>query len=343
MKNYNFHIFLDLLSEWVDSFNISGGSGQFSVKMGSQKPSLYGICDMVFNLSITNEFDGYVESHHNEAKEEWIKTIKSYQNPKTGWFKEGLINYGMHFKEHSSAFSVSALKLLGAQPDYEFKIAKKLNTKKKVENWLKKTPEWALLYWPGSHRGGGVAAIFATLGSKYYPNEKFFEWYFDWLDKKADPEVGFWRLGWIHKLKKNRLTINELGGAVHYYWIYEFFNHSIPYPKKIIDSTLFLQNKLGTWHKNYSYCIDLDAIFCLTRCSKQADSYRKDDIKAAIIKYLEFIIKRMNNKDFLYEYYRSAHTLTGYVCAIAEIYKFYPELLDLPRPWIQTLDLTPWI
>jgi len=342
MKKYNCQTFINLLSEWVGSFKISEELGQFSVKTDSKKASLYGICDMVFNLSITNEFDRYLESH-NESKEEWIKTIKSYQNPKTGWFKEGLINYGMHFKEHSSAFSVSALKLLGSKPEFEFKIAKELNSKKKIENWLRKTPEWGLLYWPGSHRGGGNAAIFATLGPKYYPNEKFFEWYFDWLDDKADPEVGFWRLGWIYKLKKNRLTINELGGAIHYYWIYEFFNHPIPHPEKIIDSTLLLQNEYGTWHKNHSYCIDLDAIFCLTRSSKQTNGYRENDIRAAIIKYYDYIIKRMNDKDFLYTCYRSAHTLTGYVCAVAEIYKFYPELLKLPRPWIQTLDIIPWI
>lgn len=343
MKRYNCKIFFNLLSDWVNSFKVNKKFGQFSVKINSQKPSLYGICDMVFNLTITNELDEYLESYKNEIKEEWIKTIKSYQNPKTGWFKEGLINYGMHFKEHSSAFSVSALKLLGAKPNYEFKISKELNSKKKVEKWLKRTPEWGLLYWPGSHRGGGIAAIFATLGPKNYPHDKFFEWYFDWLDDKADPEVGFWRLGWIHKLKNNRLTISELGGAVHYYWIYEFVNHPIPYPEKIIDSTLLLQNDFGTWHKDYSYCIDLDAIFCLTRCSKQADGYREDDIKAAIIKYLDYIVDRMNNKDFFYTHYRSAHILTGYVCTIAEIYKFYPELIKLPRPWIQTLDITPWI
>ncbi len=51
----------------------------------------------------------------------------------------------------------------------------------------------------------------------------------------------------------------------------------------------------------------------------------------------------MNDKQFFYTNYTSAHTLTGYVCAIAEIYKFYPDLIDIPRPWIQTLDITPWI
>ena len=342
-KKYNLDPFLKNLHKWIDSFKINGKINQFSVKMNQDEPSLYGICDMVYNLAITNELDSYFKSYDNEDKNEWISIIQSYQNPKTGWFKEGLFNYAYHFKEHSTAFSISALKLLDAKPKFPLKITKKLNTKKKVEKWLSKKPEWGLLYWPGSHRGGGIAAVYATLGADNYPHQKFFEWYFDWLDKHADNMVGFWRLGWIHKLKKERLTINELGGAVHYYWIYEFMGHPWPYPEKIIDSTLSLQNNMGTWHKDYSYCIDLDAIHSLTRCCNQTSGYRKEDIRNAIIKYLDYVIEKMNDKKYLFEKYDTAHKLTGYVCAIAEINKFYPELLDLPRPWIQTLDITPWI
>lgn len=342
-KKYNLNPFLKHLHEWIDCFKIDNSPGNFSVKCNSKKPSLYGVCDMVYNLVITGELKRYLAKHDEENIEAWIKRIHSYQNPKTGWFKEGLINFGGHFKEHSSAFAVSALKLLGVAPKYGFKVAKKLNTKKKVEKWLRKKPEWGLLYWPGSHRGGGLGSIFAALGPEFSPHEKFFDWYFDWLDQQADPDVGFWRIGWIHKIKKNRLTKNELGGAVHYYWVYEFMGHPWPYPEKIIDSTLSLQNNMGTWHKYYSYCIDLDAIHSLTRCCNQTSGYRKEDIRNAIIKYLDYVIEKMNDKKYLFEKYDTAHKLTGYVCAIAEINKFYPELLDLPRPWIQTLDITPWI
>lgn len=343
-KKYNFDPFLKNLHNWVDSFKFNDKSGQYSVIRGQNKPSLYGTCDMVYNLLIPNELESYFNSHENEKIEDWISIIQSYQDQNTGWFKEGRFNYAYHFKEHSTAFAVSALKLLNAEPKYGFKISKKLNSRKKVHSWLKKGPEWGLLYWPGSHRGGGIGAIYATLDAESYPHEKFFEWYFEWLDNNADPEVGFWRLGWIHKLKKDRLTKHELGGAVHYYWIYEFLKHPIPFPEKVIDSTLLLQNELGTWDTPHSYCIDLDAIFCLTRCCKQINGgYRKEDIKNSILKYLDYIVEKINNREFLYQYYSSAHILTGFVCAIAEIYKFMPNILDLKREWIQTLDITPWI
>ena len=343
LNKYALEGFLDNLHEWIVSFKIQNVPNQFSVVRGKNKPSLYGLCDMVYNLVITRELNKYIETHEDEDINEWILHIQSYQNPRTGWFKEGLINHGLHFKEHSTAFAISALKLLDARPKYDLKISQELSSQKKVERWLRKTPEWGFLYWPGSHRGGGVGAIFATLGPDSYPHEKFFDWYFDWLDKMADPQVGFWRLGWIHKINKKRLTKNELGGAIHYYWIYKFLNRLFPFPEKVIDATLSLQNKLGTWHEDFSYCIDLDALFCLTRCCKQTRGYRESDIKNAIIKYLDYVIEKMNEKKFLFETYESAHKLTGYVCAIAEISKFYPELFDLKTPWIQTLDITPWI
>lgn len=335
--------FQEYLFDWVDSFKIDQKTGNYTVLRTKAKPSLYGITDMVFNLSIPDQIEAFFSSHPNENKEGWISYIQSFQNPDTGWFKESLINYGMHFKEHSTAFSIAALDLLGGRPNHPLKIAERLNTRRKVENWLKKTPEWGLLYWPGSHRGGGLAASFATLGLDYYPHDKFFEWYFDWLDERADPEVGFWRLGWIHSLKKDKLTKHELGGAVHYYWVYEFIGHPLPYPEKIIDATLRLQNDLGLWDGDVSYCIDLDAIFCLTRSCRQAGGYREEDIKKALEKYVSYTIPTLNDKKFLFSQYVSAHKLTGCLEALAEVQKFYPDLVKTASPWVETLDKTPWI
>jgi len=336
-------IFEDNLFTWVDSFKIPAQASCYSVIRSKKKPSLYGITDMVFNLSIPQRLEEYFSSYREENKEEWVSHIQSYQDPKTGWFKEGVFNYGFHFKEHSTAFAISALHLLGGRPVFPLRLAKKLNTRKKVEKWLKKTPEWGLLYWPGSHKGGGVAAIFATLGPEFHPHENFFEWYFDWLDARADPDIGFWRLGWIHRINKNRLTIQELGGAVHYYWVYEFMGHPFPHPEKIIDATLSLQNDLGLWDGEVSYCIDLDAMFCLLRSCKQAGGYRKEDIQKAVKKYLRHVIPTLNDKRFLFEQYTSAHKLTGCLEAIAEIQKHYPRLVETRVPWQETLDITPWI
>ena len=346
-SRYQLENFYDNLFSWVKSFKINATPGYYSLIRGKKKPSLYGICDMVYNLFIPARIKNYLDTHKTETKESWIKNIQSYQDPKTGWFKERFFNYKFRSPltgqwEHASAFAISALKLLNATPEYSLKIAKELDTKKKVEKWLKRVPQWGFFFWPGSHRGGGIGAIFATLGKEYYPHEKFFDWYFDWLDSKADSEVGFWRLGWNHKFKK-RLTKHELGGAVHYYWIYKFMDRPIPIPEKVIDSTLKLQNELGLWDDDVSYCIDLDAIFCLLRCEDQVKGYREEDIRQAIIKYLDYTIPCLNDKEFLFNRYANTHKLTGCLEAIAEIYKYMPEIFDPSIKFIQTLDITPWI
>ncbi|MFX1495524.1 MAG: hypothetical protein ACFFBZ_14670 [Promethearchaeota archaeon] len=346
MSQYNLDSFLENLFEWVDSFKIDNEAGHFSLIRGKNKPSLYGICDIVFNLVIPNQLDKYISFYEIDIQM-WIKQIQSYQVLKTGWFKDRYFNYKFRSPltgqwEHCTAFATSVLKLLETTPKYSLEITKKLNTKKKVEWWLNKVPEWGFLYWPGSHKGGGIGAIFATLEEDKYPHKDFFNWYFDWLDDKADPEIGFWRLGWNHKISKS-LTKHELGDAVHYYWIYEFMGHPIQFPEKVIDSTLKLQNELGLWDKDISYCIDFDAIFSLLRCCRQTKGYRKEDVKDALVKYLDYTVPCLNDREFLFNRYENTHKLTGCLEAIAEIYKFMPELFDLPKPWIETLDITPWI
>ncbi|TFG15683.1 MAG: hypothetical protein EU531_08275 [Promethearchaeota archaeon] len=347
MKKYPLNGFYNHLFDWVESFKTDDGDGKFSLIREKKKPSLYGICDIVFNLFIPNKIDNYLNCHENDTKKGWIEEIQSYQNPKTGWFKDNYFNYKFRSPltgqwQHATAFAVSALKLLGASPKYRFQFSKKLDTRKKVEKWLRKVPEWGLFFWPGSHRGGGIGAILATMGEDYYPHDDFFQWYFDWLDKKADPKVGFWRLGWNHKLKKG-LTKHELGGAIHYYWIYEFMGRPIPFPKRVIDSTLKLQNDHGLWDDDVPYCIDLDAMFALLRCQSLVKEYRREDIDQAIIKFLDYTIPCLNDEEFLFDRYVSTHKLTGSLGAIAEIYKFIPELFDPSIKFIQSLDISPWI
>jgi hypothetical protein len=342
MNEYNLDSFLSSLFEWIEGFVVPGNSGLFSVKRNSKKVTLYGLTDMVFNLTIPKKLQAYLYTHSELDLDHWINAIQSFQDPKTGWFRERGFNFGFHFKEHSTAFAIAALKLLNAEPNFELRYKSKLITKRKVRNWLRRAPEWGLLFWPGSHRGGGLGAIFATLGEDSYPNENFFNWYFDWLDEHADPGVGFWRIGWNHKLKK-RITKHELGGSIHYYWIYNFLKRPIPYPERVIDSTLSLQNELGLWDKDVSYCIDLDAVFALLRSLGQTNRYRKNDIENAIIKYLDYTITTLNDKKFLFRCYDNTHRLTGCLEAIAEIQKYMPHLFNLKAQWIDTLDISPWI
>ena len=87
----------------------------------------------------------------------------------------------------------------------------------------------------------------------------------------------------------------------------------------------------------------MDAIHSLTRCLKQTNGYREGDIRKALQKYIDYAIPIFNEREFIFTNYTSAHKLTGYVSAIAELYNFMPEYFKVPKPWVQTLDISPWI
>ncbi len=168
---------------------------------------------------------------------------------------------------------------------------------------------------------------------------EFYDWYFDWLDKAADPNSGYYLQGLIHKLKIMRKpTKRELGGAFHMYYVYEFFNRKWPYPERIVDQTLRLQHENGLWDKDVTYCIDLDGIYSLTRSCRNANGYRNEDVKKAIENYLTTAEKIFNDRKFFFQSYQNSHRLTGAINAIAECQKFYPELVKTAKPWRQSLD-----
>ncbi len=153
-----------------------------------------------------------------------------------------------------------------------------------MERWIERV-NWSII-WPGSHVVSGVPAALAMTGGG---TDEFFEWYFDWLDRSPpDPASGFWCRGIVHRLGKiPRPTKHEMGGAFHMYYVYEYFGRKWRYPERIVDHTLRLQHANGLWDSDVTYCIDLDGVYCLTRSSRNAGWYRKDDVYRACLRYLE--------------------------------------------------------
>ena len=62
--------------------------------------------------------------------------------------------------------------------------AKILADRRSMERWINGV-NWSII-WPGSHIVSGVPAALAMTGEG---NVDFYDWYFDWLDRAADPEA----------------------------------------------------------------------------------------------------------------------------------------------------------
>jgi len=64
----------------------------------------------------------------DRQKDEWADSINSSQNPNTGWY--GKVHTHTHFKEHTTAYTIAALHLIGRKPAHEFIWLKRLLSSK---------------------------------------------------------------------------------------------------------------------------------------------------------------------------------------------------------------------
>ncbi len=321
--------------------------GRFALKRGGRE-NLYASADMVYLLYTLGELEARTTP---EGRREWAAFIQSCQDPETGWFtgKRGIDRIGTSpFKEHSTAYALSALKMLGEEPLYPLKASKKITkTRKATERWLESLL-W-IYVWGGSHQGGGMGSALEMTGEA---PEKWFDWYFDWLDREVNPETGLWqRAPW--NIFCSRPTKQEMGGAPHFWWVYYHRGRPLPFPEKIIDTCLALQLPNGVWDKSgYTYCVDLDAIWGIHRAylqlKEQGIEYRTDDIKNSFERYIAAACEVLNRPGSLQEIYNDAHKLPGGLIAIAEAQKFFHETMGeqkliTQKPLKQVLDFISWI
>ncbi|MFA6450892.1 MAG: hypothetical protein WCX65_15565 [bacterium] len=324
---YNIDSFISVAPKWISTFAAGNKTGSYSYLPGRNKPDLYGACDMVYTLYTLDSLNLTVEE-----RQSWVTLIQNFQDPKTGWFGG---NVTMHPKEHATAYAVGALKLLGAKPKFPLAFMKKFNSPEKIEKMLENIP-WGMI-WTGSHIGAGIPS--AALNTDEI-DTKLMDIYFDWLNREADPETGFWIRGDALNKKPAK---DEMGGAFHFYFIYAYLKRPLPYPEKIIDATIALQHENGLWDSDVPYCIDLDGVYNLIQAYKQTDEYRKKDVEAAVEKALAAIVSRLNNADFVMKSYTDSHKLPGAVAALAEIQEFMPSLLITPKPLKSVLSFSPFI
>jgi hypothetical protein len=99
-----------------------------------------------------------------------------------------------------------------------------------------------------------------------------------WHCEHADPKIGFWDpagTGNLHSV---------MAGGAHQLGIHFMFNLDVPYPDRMVDTALGLQNNIGmfAWEDDASHnSSDFDGLFILTNLYHRYD-YRRDDIRRAL-------------------------------------------------------------
>ena len=350
-KVYDFSGFESQLEAYLCRFHDPGAPcdpynlrGDFSYQPGG-RADLYGSIDMAYVLWTIDELDKRASP---EGRAAWAAFIQQGQDPRTGWFNRG--NETAHFREHATAYATGGLALLDARPLHPFAWSKRMTRSRAAHDlWLSTT--WWDVVWVGSHQGGGGAASLEMTGSA--PPE-WWGWYFGWLDREVNPETGLWQRA-SYNVVYQKPTVNDLGGAAHFWWMYERKGRPMPYPRQAIDSILSLQLPSGHWDDkrlDFPYCIDLDAIQGLNLAHAQlaaaGDDYRAADIVAALDRFLAYAAATLNPPGALEHLYRNSHDLPGALVAIAEADRCLQRItgstrLQTKKPWRSVLTKICWL
>ena len=168
-------------------------------------------------------------------------------------------------------------------------------------------------------------------------NREWFDNFFNWLDKEVDPHSGIWRRDVPVEITQ------QLGGAFHFYFLYEHFRRPLPYPERIIDTIIGAQREDGTFPDSPFPCwLELDAIYELNRAVRQT-GYRRVEVLGAMKRTLGKIVERVMDSKYRDETMDDTHAMVAILSVLAELQQTLPGYLVTPRPLRLVLDRRPFI
>lgn len=349
----------------ASSKSISLLDGEFGLYRGQSNPDLYGMIDAVYILYMINELAARTD---RISRARWAERILECQD-EYGWFSK--LNLRGHSPEHATAYAIGALKLLEVEDKEHYVhrirplncLLPILTDQREFVHWIENLGfrftfddiaghlGWHYI-WRGSHIGGGVAAtigmtrdLFHEWWSGSVNTDQWFKSYFEWLDTHVNPETGYWQRALWNLVYRKPTTI-DMGGAVHFLWVYSACHHPFPFPGRIIDSTVSLQKESGLY-RDYPFCIDFDGNFCIVRSYLQLpESKRQRDrsrVHQAIEANFETIVTVLNSRP-LEDMYHDSHGLPGALAALIECTKLpgfkYTKCLE---SWQHPLDRVCWL
>ena len=341
-------------------------TGAFSLYRNATTADLYGMVDATYVLYTLGDLACTTD---RVSRGVWASNILACQDA-DGWFS--LRNLRGHSREHATAYAIGALHLLAIEPDEDYVshlqplngIRSLLTDRSAFERWLsvldfrysprsilQKKLGWHYI-WRGSHVAGGPPAAIGMARrqvEQWWPGQvdidQWFDSYFEWLDTHASPSTGYWQRAFWNLLYR-KPTLIDMGGAVHFFWIYEAQRRPFPYPDAVIRATLTLQ-RAGGLYKDHPFCIDLDGNFCTIRAYLQLPEERRvlyrEHVYRAAERNFEAIVQALTTRP-LAEIYRDSHGLPGALAALVECAKLpHFKYTDILTGWQHPLDKSWWL
>ena len=274
---------------WVEGMRVANVEYRFGKGL---EPNLFSSIFALFILDLFNE------SKNISGKERivWRDFINGFQDPATGYYVPSnyagqLVSKTVH---QLTAFSLSALNILEAEPKYELSFVKDWDTPEKVEDYLVSSG-----CMNGAGKSGNAAMFLAIFLTHQYERDKrkndyildLIEKWFELHDKSQNPATGFWG--------NNEVQYPFLGfqNALHQFIVYYYWGRKINYHEKIVDGILNLQSYDGFFapYHGGSSCYEYDAADILINCGYK-NNYRVHDLHSSL-KYLMHAILESQNHD----------------------------------------------
>lgn len=320
---------LDECVEWIEAWargRIAARTERgIARKGGSPEADVYAASDLVCILSTIRRLDLTADE-----RAVLVREVARFQRPDTGEF----VSDGFHSVYHATAFALAALELLDAVPPTPLRFAEPLLDWANLERWLEGR-NWERPWSGAGHDVPGLASAFAVTESAPL---SWFHRLFDWLDREQDPRTGMWRRGAF-----DEPTIDQLGAAFHFYFIYEHFHRPIPRCDAIVDTTLALQLPGGSFNQSFpAGFIDLDGAYTLSRASRVAQD-RRDAALVGLRRLAAYTLDAVLDGERRTRIFDNTHTALGTVACLAALQEALPDELPTRRPLRSVLDRRPFI
>lgn len=321
--------------------------GAFSNREGAA-PDLYGAADAAYALWILGELSERTDA---ASRQVWVERIRGHQNPETGWFDRSIL--AGHGAPHATAFATGALALLGAESAHPLRYAEALfGSRARIERWLEGFG-WQQI-WTGSHAAGAAAALIdaprgVALGDGWLGAV------LDAFEARIDPATGFWKRAWHDRLWR-RPTPLDLGGAAHFWWLFERGGRPLPHADRVLDGILGLQRSDGLWGSRwfggaYPHGLDFDALHGLRRAwldaTPAAREPRRARLAECLVRYADAAHAFLTPSGAVARWFRTPHKLVGTLDALAELERaarvvLGSSLVTTPRPLRSALERVSW-
>ncbi len=191
--------------------------------------------------------------------------IQSCQRKEDGLFRdplhtdEVLFRLGkfspQYIEWQESYFAIHALRALGARPEHSLEFVAPWLAADHLDRWLRSLDFEN--FWLTSNSLMFVMLFFISIEGEKSPAVHRL---LDWLDRRQDPETGFWGTD------QGASLFNGMAGAFHVYGYYQYLDRPIFHAAAAVRSTLAVQEPTGLFgDAGGGPCEDLDAVDILTK------------------------------------------------------------------------------